>query len=126
MEQIRGLLLAIDEAVSNGDLQAVGSGYTQDVMHLPPGEPVVVGFAAVHGRDSTYLADFDAELSSSVEEVSVSGDQAFARHSYTESWTSKSGGETTTVNGKGIVLLRRASDGTWKITHWVWNGNEQN
>ena len=43
------------------------------------------------------------------------------QRSYTESWTPRAGGETTAVVGKGVALFERGSDGSWKLTHFVWN-----
>ena len=123
---IREMLAVLDVAFSEEDLEAVVRHYSPDVVHLPPGEPPVVGLAAVRARDSAYVTDYDAQLSSIVEEIGGEGNHAFARYRYTESWTPKAGGETTTVNGKGIALLERAADGSWKLTHWVWNNNESN
>lgn len=121
MERVRTVLRQLDAAFTNGDLAAVGVHYADDVVHLPPGEAPVVGLDAVHARDSTYLAEYDAEVATAIEELGLMGNTAFARYTYTESWTPKAGGESTSVAGKGIALFRRDESGAWKVTHWIWN-----
>ena len=125
-QSIRDVLGDFDMAFSDEDLQAVLGHYSSDVVHLPPDEPAVIGLTAVRARDSIYVANNDVQLNSVVEEIDGVGDHAFARYTYTESWTPLAGGDATTVNGKGVALLRRAPDGSWELTHWVWNHNEPN
>jgi len=55
------------------------------------------------------------------DELSVAGDWAAGRFTYSFSVTPKSGGPATTEFGKGMAWLRRTSAGSWQFTHMIWN-----
>ena len=124
MQSISDAMASLDVAYSNEDLLEALRHFTEDVVHLPPGEPLVVGLADVRKRDSTYLSNFDVDLKSTVEEIGGAGEFGYALYTYTESGTPRTGGETTSARGKGIGLFRKGSDGSWKLTHFVWNLDE--
>lgn len=46
-----------------------------------------------------------------------------AYHAYACRWTAtpRSGGESVTTSFKGVHLLRRQQDGSWKIARSIWN-----
>lgn len=48
---------------------------------------------------------------------------SFVRYSYSLKFTPKAGGEEMELNGKLIFILKRQSDGSWKITHYIANHN---
>ena len=113
----------LNDAFNDPNLDAALAHYADDVIYLPPNQQPLLGLAAVRSRDSVFLADYDYDGESSVEEVHVSGDWGFARLSYSEMWTPQAGGDTTSVRGKSIILFRRAPGGSWKVTHWMWSDN---
>jgi ketosteroid isomerase-like protein len=57
------------------------------------------------------------------EEVQVSGDLAFARGTYAATVTPKAGGEETFIDGKYMTILKRQTDGSWKIHRDIFNSN---
>ena len=121
--QIREILAAVDAAYSAEDFNAAQSYFAESVVHMPPGQAAVVGAAAVRVRDSIFSTTYDDQLSSTVEDLTVAGDVAVVRLHYTEAWTPKTGGDTTSVTGKTLLVFRRQTDGAWKITHYMWNGD---
>lgn len=54
------------------------------------------------------------------QEITLSGDIAIQRHSYRLSTTPRSGGPTMTVNGSGLHVWKRTSDGRWQIVKDIW------
>ncbi|MFH0756847.1 MAG: DUF4440 domain-containing protein [Bacteroidota bacterium] len=48
-------------------------------------------------------------------------------HSYEFEWkvTPRAGGEVTLSNGKGLHVLRRDTDGSWKILREIWNSSPE-
>ena len=53
----------------------------------------------------------------------MSGDLAFNWGIATGNLTRKEDGKITPINNKYIQILRRSADGTWKISHVIWNSN---
>jgi uncharacterized protein (TIGR02246 family) len=121
LEALRELVRQYDAGVNAGHLDGLVALYAADAVQMPPDEPVVVGQEAIRSRGESFFAQNTDEVRSAVEDVQVSGDWAFLRMSYTESWTPRGGGETTAVVGKWLLICRRQADGTWRITNEIWN-----
>lgn len=118
---LRLIVAQLDSAYSAEDFRAAARHFADDIVHMPPNQPAVVGLAAVRSRDSTFAATSDDELTSVIDDLVVSGDRAVIREHYTESWVARTGGPRTTVTGKTLLVFRKEADGTWKITHYMWN-----
>jgi len=56
-------------------------------------------------------------------EVVEAGETAYHSFAYTWRVHPRSGGEPTTASGKGVHLLRRQADGTWRIAREIWNSS---
>lgn len=119
---VRAVVSAIDAGYQANDLRAAAANFAEDILFLPPGQPVFRGIEAVVARDSAFLATTTGyQYSSTVEEVGVSGGIAWVRTSTREAWTPVAGGEGRVVTAKALLLLNRGADGNWKLTHWMWN-----
>ena len=74
-----------------------------------------------------YQAIFDkytTGLESGYEDVKVDGDLAYGRGFAKVKLKDKVTGEEKTSTAKYLNILEKQSDGTWKTTHDIWNGNE--
>jgi uncharacterized protein (TIGR02246 family) len=119
---------AVDEAWARaakaGDGQAIAALYVADAVLLPPGEPIVKGEAA-----KKYWVDFGNGYAGPTElntmTVEGGGDVATAIGTYTMTLTPKKPGAKPlpTDEGKYIEVLKRQSDGSWKIAYDIWNPN---
>lgn len=119
---------AVDEewarAAKAGDGQAIAALYTEDAVLLPPGEPIVKGEAA-----KKYWVDFGNGFSGPTELITMTvegaGDVATAIGTYRMALTpKKAGAKPLPVDeGKYIEVLKRQSDGSWKIAYDIWNPN---
>ena len=112
---------AIEVAINTGDLESFAALYVEDPIVLPPNEAILVGKDAWHSWSKPLWDQFDMEETITVEETEIAGDRAFARGAYTVRTTPKAGGETVEEVGKGIMIFKRQSDGSWKISHNIWN-----
>jgi len=56
-------------------------------------------------------------------DVTISGDLAVVRYTAELTMTPKAGGSPATERIKGIHVMKRQSDGTWKIAQDVWNSD---
>jgi len=104
-----------------GDAVGFGALLTADAIAMPPNEPAVTGAAV-----QEWLQNFMAAVTLSGaryqhDEIRVHGDVAIHRFSFTWTMTPKAGGEPVTETGKGIHIMIRQPDGSWKIARDVWN-----
>jgi len=119
------IFVRMDSALNSNDFDAFLSLFAEDAVEMPNGEPVLVGIEAISVRDGKFFADFTDEITTKIENVQIHGDVAIVRNSFQESWTPKTGGATQSAEGKGIGILARQSDNTWKITVLIWNNDHQ-
>ena len=94
-----------------------------DCVVLPPNTEVIMSKEGYRSYAQPIIDQFDIEETVNVEETEVVGDSAFARTSYVLRLTPKAGGVTIEEIGKMITILKRQSDGLWKISHIMWNSD---
>ena len=111
------------DAISRGDANLYFEILAQDAVFMPPNAmPKSDDDLRQWLRD--FLADVKVEyLQSGHGQTLIAGDLAY--HEYTCSWkvTPRSGGEPKTAHFKGVHLMRRFPDGSWKLSRNIWNLN---
>lgn len=119
---VRGQVDAFLDAFNAGDPQAIAPLYTDDVVEMAPDGPVIRGPAAVVEAVAAFLSQFSTTptQTATVDEVSVHGDVAFARGTWSVRHTPE-GGPEQAMTGKWLTVHRRQDDGSWKISRWIWN-----
>ena len=108
-------------AIAAGDFERYLSLLSPEAVFMPP------NVAPKSGDElRTWLRDFLNQFSIRLHhfahgETIICGD--VASHVYGCSWTAapKSGGPGTLMHFKGMHILRRQRDGSWKITRNIWN-----
>ncbi len=108
-------------ALNDGDTNAYVALLTEGAVLMPPNQPAVFGVAAIREYRQTDFDQTTLEVTRPSEEVVVAGDWAFVRHTYVGMATPRAGGEPTELRGKGITILQRQPDGSWKITRYMWS-----
>jgi uncharacterized protein (TIGR02246 family) len=106
-----------------GNLDGLMALYADDAVQMPPNNPIIIGKDSLRSGFEEFLAANTSELSSTVEDIGVSGGWAFLRLSYTQSITPKDGGDTTLEVGKWVLILERQADDSWRITTEIWNAD---
>lgn len=106
-----------------GDLDKLKSLFTEDVIFMPPNAILFKGWEAYREFAQSLFDEFNNEEEITYKEIEVFGDLAFVRISYRIQVIPKIGGETALMKGKGMWILKRQTDGSWKGTHCVWNSN---
>jgi ketosteroid isomerase-like protein len=110
-------------AMRDGRSDACLAQYTDDAILLPPNLLPKTG-AELRDWMSDFLRRFRVEwLSFNHDEMTVGRDLAYHRYSYTWRVTPRDGGASTVASGKGLQILRRARDGSWRIAREIWNAN---
>lgn len=109
-------------AVRAKDVDRLKEMVTDDVVFLPAGVPPIRGKQAVEAMYNSFLPQFsNVEQSVSTEEVQVAGDWAFAWGSETLILSPQGGGPAIQMSGKGMSILRRQPDGSWKFARGINN-----
>ena len=108
-------------AVNAQEIEPLLSLVTDDVIFLPPSGPPIQGKEAVGDLYRSIFTQFDFEQSASHEEIEVSGDWAFAWGSEMLTLSPRGGGQPIRMCGKGLTILRRQPDGSWKFARGINN-----
>ncbi len=109
-------------AVKAMDIPKLMTLVTEDVVFLPPGLPPLRGKPAIEAMYKSFLPQFSSvDQQAALEEVEVAGDWAFAWGSETLVLVPQSGGSPIQMDGKGLSILRRQPDGSWKFSRAVNN-----
>jgi ketosteroid isomerase-like protein len=108
-------------AIADDDIDGYLAVLAEDALFLPPGLPSLSG-EKLRAWLREFLEGWRIEwLGFHHNETEVAGDLAFHRYSYSWRLEPKTGGELQVAHGKGLHILRRAKDGSWKIAREVWN-----
>ena len=119
MSDEQAIRLLIDrwiEATRKGDVDTVLSLMDPDAVFLMAGQPPMVGHQAFAGSLRGVLADHTVDSTSEVDEIAVSGDMAYCRTSLSVTVTSKHGKLPLQRTGHTLTILRKGSDGMWRVT----------
>jgi ketosteroid isomerase-like protein len=107
--------------VASGDSAAYFALLTEDAIFLPP-QSLAKSGEELRNWLGAFLRDFRIEwLSFTSTEMKAVEDLAYHAFAYTWRTTPRAGGETKVSSGKGLHILRRQPDGSWKIAPEIWN-----
>ncbi len=117
---IKTLINQLEIAFNEGDLDAYMSTVADDAVVLEPNEPAIIGKEAI--RDwYGWIESVSFDMKIFIDEIEVSGDWAFHRSHWKGSWTNEDSGQKAEIESKDIGILKRQPDGSWKITHTIFN-----
>ena len=127
-DRIAAIRHAVESAENAGHADAAAALLDEDAVIMVPDFPVQEGKAACTRflRDvmSWSKSQFDRHITYTSAEVSVIGDIAFDRGTFSFTATPRSGGDTTLVTGKYLWLLRRSAEESWKIARLIVSRDE--
>jgi len=108
------------EAVQAGDWAGAVSFYTEDAVLMPPNSPAIEGRANIQ----VFFEFFPplSNFSMKIVEIEGRGDMAYVRGTYTMTLTPE-GGEAITDSGKYIEIRKKQLDGSWLLTHDIFNSD---
>ena len=111
------------EASKAQDSAALLSLWDDDGIALPPeGEPIVGKEALTAWLQADAEPDYlVTEYAHNFEERKILGDWAFEWGTYTSAAEPLGEGESIRATGKLLRILRRQTDGTWKVARAIWN-----
>ena len=97
---------------------------TEDAVVMYADAPAVTGRDALRARQQAIYDQATFEETRSVDEIVISGDWAFVRWAGTGTMTPKDGSEPSVFDRKGIAILQRQPDNSWKMARVIWNSNQ--
>lgn len=110
-------------AFTAGAIDSALAVFTADAVLMPPNEPTRAGADEIRAWLQGMANQFSVAGRYSDAQLTVSGDVAVERYVADLRLTPKAGGAATEERFKGIHVYRRQSDGSWRITHDVWNAD---
>ena len=113
---IRDLVARWLESTRAGDVDAVLELMAPDVVFLVAGQPPMQGREAFAASLRTMLSSHAIESTSHIDEVAVSGDMAYCRTRLSVTVSSKHGQLPVQRSGHTLSILRKGSDGKWRLT----------
>ncbi len=121
-QAIRKLIEAWLAAVRSKDISKLVSMVTDDAVFLPPGLPAVRGKPAVEAMFGRFFPQFrNVEQTAVTEEIVVAGNWAFLWGTETFILVPQGGAAPIQMQGKGMSILRRQADGSWKFARGINN-----
>ncbi|GJL93145.1 YybH family protein [Hyphococcus sp.] len=112
-KEIRKLVSDWMAATKAGDKAAVLDLIADDVLFLTPGQPPFGKKEFAGAPDNRDMPAFDGK--SEILEMEVFGERAWIRNQITVEITPAGGGEKTIMSGQTLTLLRKESDGKWRL-----------
>jgi len=121
---INVLIEEMTDAFEARNWESFAGFFADDGVWMPPGVAPLTGknewwtLVQPWWSKSTVL-----ESSVLTEDLIVSGDWAIERHVDYQMTIFGDGAEPMPLHFKGIYILRRQEDGSWKIAQYIWNEN---
>jgi len=113
------------QASTSGDVNLLVSLFADDALFMPPNDTNVYGTAEIRSWWEDYFTSF--KITSQVEtekEITVAGNQAFERTSFTGTITPKKDGAKIVDDIRSLIVWKKQPDGDWKISHFIWNSTK--
>lgn len=104
------------------DIEAKMRLFTSDAVIMAPGEPDAIGQQAVRAWHEKEWKGTKYQCSGSVDEVQIFGDWGIARGRFSGTLTPANGAPRP-ASGKFLNVVRRQTDGSWRIARAIWNFN---
>ena len=106
-------------AMEDGDVATLISLVTVDVIVKAPGASPIIGASALEDALTAFHEEYSETVDYEIAEVEVSGPLAFARVSESARIVSKSGPQSSSINGMHLAILRRNRGGEWLLARYI-------
>lgn len=111
-------------AINSNDIDRVLALMSDDVVFQVPGEPELIGKAAIQEWADGFFAAFEAHWDKTEHALELSGNLAISRYTYTARYRSREDGSQLGEVGKGTCIYRRDLSGRWLLTIDSWSTHE--
>lgn len=121
-QSIETLLRSYESSLNASDVDAVLKLYAKDGVFMPQHSPSLVGADAIRGAYTHVFEAITLAITFDILEVEVLGDGwAFARTTSAGTTTINATGDQLAEGNQELFLLRRQSDGEWKIARYIFS-----
>ena len=129
LEAINALHQRDVEASKKWDVDTLASLWSDDIVTLTQGEPPMIGkdanrAAIMRVREESREVQI-TDYIISFNEVRISGDWAFEWGTYSGTVKPLAGGDSIRTTGKLIRVLKKESDGSWKIARAMYDSDAE-
>jgi uncharacterized protein (TIGR02246 family) len=119
--EIHGVMEALRTAVNAGDVRGILVCWAPDGVLMPPHHSSVHGHAAIAEYFRSVFATRRLSFTFTGSSVTLLGDVALERLTYTVVATSVTGGLAAEDVGKGLHVYARQPGRRWRITQDIWS-----
>ena len=118
---IRAITPRCVEADNRKDAAAAAQVYADDAKVLPPNMPMVSGKPAIQAFWKMAM-EMGVHLNLEAVDLVVDGSTAYETGAATMT-TQAGAAQPKTSKGKYVIVMRRQSDGSWKLVLEIWNSD---
>ncbi len=119
-QEIKNLLFTYRDALNASDVSKVLPLYTEDGIFMPSGAPTSIGTEQVKGAYEFVFSNIKLSIEFYIDEITVSGEYAFARTTSKGSTLIHATGETVPEENRELFILQK-ENGSWKIDRYMFN-----
>jgi len=120
VEAITTWLAQVTAAVNAQSTESTLALYSNDAVFSPPDAPPI-NMDELRSWYRRLFAENTFQFYTEPLDVVVSGDLAVLRASYEETVTPKGAGESVNNKGSWLIVLRKQTDGSWKLWRDMWS-----
>jgi uncharacterized protein (TIGR02246 family) len=118
IEKVR---MNFNTAFNAGDAKAMARLIDRDGVWMPPGETALVGKENIAARYTAHFAEARSTFELKPGEIQLCGKWAFMSGAFSRADMPKAGGIAKQVSGHYFFVLKKQSDGSWRISRDIWN-----
>ena len=108
-----------------GDVNMIVEMFAEDAVIMPPNDTTLYGKDEIRSWWEDYFSFFRvASIVQTEREITVEGNQAFERESFSATIIPKESGARILDDIRSLSVWRREPDGNWKISHQIWNSTK--
>jgi len=114
--------LAFNAAYSAGDAKAMAGLIDRDAIFLPPtGEQAIIGAQKIAARYTAFFEKTRSAFELQPGKIQICGQWAFLNGPWQRKDSARQGGPMMQHGGYYLMVLKKQSDGSWKIARDIWN-----
>jgi uncharacterized protein (TIGR02246 family) len=106
---------------NKGDAEAITNLFDKDGIIMPPGKFAVVGKNNIREIYAKMFFAIRSKIELKPGNIQSGRDLAVISGAFSRADLPAKGGFSTTVSGHYVFVLRKQQDGSWKISHDIWN-----
>ena len=123
-DALRKVVADYNRALNACDVEGIVRMFERDAMRMPANQPPTVGEQNLRSWFTNYCSRTTAKLAFTVMESQVSGDVGWVRVDIGGALTAKSNDAVAPQDNQGILIIRRGSDGVWRIARYINNSKK--